>query len=187
MIFRETGLFGCYLIEPEPLEDERGLFARTFDAEEFRCRGLNPDVAQCSVSHNHQAGTLRGLHYQAPPHEEAKLVRCLRGRVFDVVVDVRPESVSYLQWRAFTLDCEKRTAVYVPEGFAHGFQTLVDDSELQYQISVAYTPKASRGIRWDDPHLGIDWPVSPTRISSRDAGLPHLVNTPPPTARPPPR
>jgi len=176
VIFRETGLSGCYLIEPEPLEDERGLFARTFDAEEFRRRGLNPDVAQCSVSHNHQAGTLRGLHYQASPHEEAKLVRCLRGRVFDVVVDIRPESPSYLQWRGFTLDGEERTAVYVPEGLAHGFQTLVDDSELLYQISVTHEPASARGLRWDDPALDISWPVPPACISACDAGFPLLVD-----------
>lgn len=176
MIFRETGLCQCYLVEPEPMADERGLFARTFDAEEFRRHGLNPNVAQSSISYNRSTGTLRGLHYQTAPHEEAKLVRCLRGRVFDVVVDVRPESPSYLQWRGFVLDCEKRTAIYIPEGLAHGFLTLVDDSELLYQISVDYVPEAARGIRWDDPRLGIDWPARPSSISSRDAGLPHLVD-----------
>lgn len=176
MIFRETGLSKCYLVEPEPRADERGLFARTFDAEEFRCHGLNPSVAQCSISYNRRAGTLRGLHYQTAPHEEAKLVRCLQGRVFDVVVDLRPDSEGYLQWRGFVLDCEDRTAIYVPEGLAHGFQTLVDNSELLYQISVDYVPEAARGIRWDDPRLAIDWPASPSSISSRDAGLPRLVD-----------
>lgn len=176
MIFHETGLSGCYLIEPEPLEDERGLFARTFDAEEFRRRGLNPDVAQCSISHSRKAGTLRGLHYQASPHEEAKLVRCLRGRVFDVVVDIRPESPSYLQWRGFTLDGEERTAVYVPEGLAHGFLTLTDDSELLYQISVDYVPELARGIRWDDERLGVAWPSTPLCVSSRDGDFPLLAD-----------
>lgn len=168
MIFHETGISGCYLIEPEQLADERGFFARTFDAEAFRRHGLNPYVAQCSVSYNRKAGTLRGLHYQAPPHEEAKLVRCLRGQVFDVVVDLRPGSATYLNWRGFTLDGGNRTAVYVPEGLAHGFQTVVDDSEMVYQISVYHVAESARGVRWDDPDICIDWPVPPVCISSRD-------------------
>lgn len=172
MIFRESGLSGCYIIEPERSEDARGFFARTFDAEEFRSRGLNPSVAQCSISHNHKIGTLRGLHYQAAPHEEAKLVRCLRGRVFDVVVDIRPGSETYLKWRGFLLDGESRTAVYVPEGLAHGFLTIVDDCELLYQISVGYVVRSAKGVRWDDPDIGIDWPMPPICVSSRDSSWP---------------
>jgi len=172
MIFRETELPGCYLIDPDLIEDDRGFFARTFDAEEFRRRGLNPGVTQSSISYNHLAGTLRGLHYQAAPHQEAKLVRCLRGRVFDVVVDLRLDSPTYLQWQGFELNSENRTAVYVPEGLAHGLLTLADDSEVLYQISASYEPTASRGVRWDDPALHISWPTSPTRISACDAGWP---------------
>lgn len=172
MIFQETELQGCYVIDLDLIEDERGFFARTFDAEEFRRRGMNPCVAQSSISHNRKAGTLRGLHYQAAPHEEAKLVRCLRGRVFDVVVDLRLDSTTYLGWRAFELNSENRTAVYVPEGLAHGFLTLTDDSEVFYQISASFEPAASRGLRWDDPALHVSWPTTPTCISARDAGWP---------------
>jgi len=172
MIFRETELPGCYLIDPDLVRDERGFFARTFDAEEFRRRGLNPCVAQSSISHNRKSGTLRGLHYQAAPHQEAKLVRCLRGRVFDVVVDLRLDSPTYLGWQGFELNSENRTAVYLPEGMAHGFLTLADDSEVLYQISVDYLPEVARGVRWDDPCLGIKWPAEPLCVSSRDAGWP---------------
>jgi len=172
MIFRETELSGCYLIDPDLIEDDRGFFARTFDAEEFLRCGLNPGVAQSSISHNHLAGTLRGLHYQASPHQEAKLVRCLRGRVFDVVVDLRLGLPTYMQWQGFELNSENRTAVYVPEGLAHGFLTLADDSELLYQVTANFEPAVSRGLRWDDPALHISWPASPTCISARDTGWP---------------
>ena len=172
MIFHETGLPDCYLIEPEPLEDERGFFARIFDADEFRRRNLNPNVAQCSISYNREAGTLRGLHYQRPPYEEARLVRCLRGRVFDVVVDIRRDSPSYLQWRGFELDAENRIAVFIPEGLAHGFLTRAANVDMLYQMSVVFEPAMTRGLRWDDPALNIAWPESPACISSRDAAWP---------------
>jgi dTDP-4-dehydrorhamnose 3,5-epimerase len=175
LIFHETKLSDCYIIEPELHEDERGYLARTFDADEFRARRLNPCVAQCSVSFNRVAGTLRGLHFQAAPFEEAKVVRCVHGRVFDVAVDLRTESENYLQWCSFDLSDENHLAVYIPEGMAHGFLTLSDDVELHYQISSPYVPDAARGARWDDPALGIPWPRKPAVISARDQGWSPIV------------
>jgi len=173
MIFTELALKAAYLIEPERLEDSRGFFARTFCAREFAARGLNPAVSQCNVSYNHRCGTLRGLHYQAAPHEEAKLVRCTAGAVFDVIVDIRPSSPTFKQWLAVELSADNRRMLYVAEGFAHGFQTLVDGSELFYQMSRPYVPEAASGICWDDPDLGIEWPpVGDRVISSRDLSLP---------------
>lgn len=168
MIFVETTLKGAYLIEPERIEDDRGFFARTFCQKEFEVRGLNPNMLQCSISFNKMKGTLRGLHYQATPHEEAKLIRCTRGVIYDVIVDLRPESPTYRQWIAIELSQESRTAVYVPEGFAHGFQTLTDNAEVYYQISQFHHPEAARGVRWNDPAFGITWPVDQRIISSRD-------------------
>ncbi len=177
MIFKELALRGAFLIEPERLEDERGFFARTFCAEEFAARGLRGAVAQCSVSYNRRRGTLRGLHYQAPPHEEAKLVRCTRGAAYDVIVDIRPDSATFRQWAAIELSAENRRMLYIPEGFAHGFQTLVDETEMLYQISTAYVPEATRGIRWDDPSLAIEWPPTAARvISPRDLALPSCAS-----------
>lgn len=175
MIFHETDLPGCFLIEPELIEDERGFFARTFDADEFRLRGLNPCIAQSSISYNRTAGTLRGLHYQIAPYQEAKLVRCVRGRVFDVVVDLRAHTPTFLQWRGIELDEENVLALYVPEGVAHGFMTLVDQTELAYTISVSHHPHAGRGLRWDDPAVGIIWPKVPICVSERDAQWPYSV------------
>ena len=173
MIFTELPLRGAFLIEPEPLEDERGLFARTFCADEFFARELNPAVSQCNVSYNRRRGTLRGLHYQAPPHEEAKLVRCIAGVAFHALVDIRPASPTFKRWLGGELSAANRRAIYVPEGFAHGFQTLVDDTELFYQMSVPHVPGAARGIRWDDAELGIVWPLrDETVISARDLALP---------------
>jgi dTDP-4-dehydrorhamnose 3,5-epimerase len=170
MIFVETTLKGAYLIEPERIEDDRGFFARTFCQKEFEVHGLNPNMLQCSISFNKMKGTLRGLHYQANPHEEAKLIRCTRGAIYDVIVDLRPESPTYRQWIAVELTQENRTAVYVPEGFAHGFQTLMDNAEVYYQISQFHHPEAARGVRWNDPAFGITWPEDKRIISSRDQG-----------------
>ena len=173
MIFHETGLAGAHLIEIERLEDERGHFARTWSADEFALHGLSPRLAQCSVSWNRKAGTLRGLHYQRPPHAESKLVRVTRGRIFDVVVDLRPASPTRHRWFAAELDARGGLMMYVPEGFAHGFQTLEDDTEVSYQISVPYKPESAAGLRWDDPALAIDWPAADERvISARDRALP---------------
>jgi dTDP-4-dehydrorhamnose 3,5-epimerase len=158
MVLHPTGLAGAYVVEVEPIADERGLFARTFDAEAFRAHGLSADVVQCSTSFNARAGTLRGLHFQAPPHEEAKLVRCTAGAAYDVLLDLRPDSPTHLRWEAVELTAENRRSVYVPRGVAHGFQTLVDATELLYMIDTPYVEAAARGVRWDDPAFGIDWP-----------------------------
>jgi dTDP-4-dehydrorhamnose 3,5-epimerase len=172
MILSRTPIHGVYEVEPERSADERGYFARTYCADEFAAAGLDPVIAQCSTSFNACAGTLRGLHYQADPYAEAKLVRCTRGAIFDVAVDLRPESPSYLGWRGVELNEANGLSLYVPKGCAHGFQTLRDDSEVLYQISVAYQPGAGRGVRWDDPAFGIRWPEPPPggrTMSERDA------------------
>lgn len=170
MRFVPTSLAGAYLIEPEPIEDERGFFARTFCAEEFTRHGLVTDVAQCSVSFNRIKGTLRGMHYQAAPHGEVKLVRCTMGTIYDVLVDLRPSSETYLRWTAHELSAENRQQLYVPEGVAHGFLTLADDTEVHYQISTTHEPAAARGVKWDDPAFAVTWPFAPVIMSARDAG-----------------
>jgi dTDP-4-dehydrorhamnose 3,5-epimerase len=176
VILREAAVAGAYVVELEPSEDERGFFARTFSAAEFADRGLTTAVAECSISFNHARFTLRGLHYQRKPHEEAKLVRCARGAIFDVVADVRPDSPTYLAWDAAELSAENRRALYVPEGCAHGFLTLAEGAEVQYQISERYVPDAAAGVRWDDPLLGIEWPAEPAVVSTRDASFADLVS-----------
>ena len=178
MIFHATGLDGAYLVEPERLSDERGFFARTWCAEEFARRGLDAGWSQCSTSFNRRRGTLRGLHYQAPPHAEAKLVRCTRGRVFDAIVDLRPASPTRNRWFAAELSADNGLAMYAPKGFAHGFQTLEDDSELFYQISAPFRPEAVRGLRWDDPAIDVKWPLPDPTISERDRALPVLETVP---------
>lgn len=172
MRLTELPIPGCYLVDIEPVEDERGFFARTVCAEEFARAGLNAAFVQQSVSWNPRKGTLRGLHYQAAPWEEEKLVRVTRGAVFDVLVDLRVESVAYGKWHAIELSADSRSAVYVPKGVAHGFQTLADHTELLYQITIPYRPEAGRGLRWDDPALDIAWPMPPVSISARDSGYP---------------
>jgi dTDP-4-dehydrorhamnose 3,5-epimerase len=174
MRFRETPIAGAWVVEVDPVRDERGMFARTFDAAELEAHGLSPDVAQCSTSWSERGGTLRGLHYQAGDHAECKLVRCTAGAVYDVVVDLRADSPSHLRWHAVELSAERRNAVYVPRGVAHGFQTLVDGCELLYMIDRRFEPTAARGVRWDDPAFGIDWPSAPAgrTISERDRGYP---------------
>ncbi len=172
MIFRETAVSGAWVVEPERREDPRGFFARTWCRREFAARGLQTELAQCNTSWNATRGTLRGLHFQAPPHAEAKLVRCTRGSLVDVVLDLRPASATYLQYASVTHTWENRLALYLPEGCAHGFQTLEDGTEIFYQMSAFYRPDASRGVRWDDPAFGIAWPVSPPVLSERDATWP---------------
>ena len=174
MIFTATRLAGAYLIDPERIEDERGFFARTWCRDEFERQGLNPRLVQCNVSYNHRRGTLRGMHYQAKPHEEAKLVRCTRGAIYDVIVDLRPDSPTYRQWVAVELTAENRRMLYIPEGFAHGFQTLADETEVFYQMSESYHPQSARGVRYDDPALGIAWPLEVAIISEKDRGYPLL-------------
>jgi dTDP-4-dehydrorhamnose 3,5-epimerase len=172
MHFRDTPLAGAYLIEPEPIHDERGFFARTWSRDEFRERGLVTDLAQCSVSFNHLSGTLRGMHFQVEPHAETKLVRCTAGAIYDVIIDLRPDSPTYCQWYAAELSAANRHMLYIPVGFAHGFITLVDASEVFYQISANYAPAFARGVRWDDPTFGIRWPMPPRVIAERDRTYP---------------
>ena len=173
MIFRETPIPGAYLIELEPLVDERGSFARTFAVDEFEAHGLETRVVQCNTSVNDRAGTLRGMHYQVPPRAEAKLVRCARGAIFDVVVDLRPESPTYCAWYGAELSAANGRMLFVPVGLAHGFQSLEDDTEVLYQMSEAYSPEHARGVRWDDPAFGIEWPEAAERtISPRDREYP---------------
>lgn len=168
MKFISLPLMDAYTIELEPTVDERGFFARTWCAQEFKLRGLNPNLAQCSVSFNRQKGTLRGLHYQNEPYPEAKLVRCCSGSIYDVILDLRPTSPSYREWFAVELTAANRKMVYVPQGFAHGFQTLADETEVFYQISESYRPELAGGVRWDDPQFAIKWPVREPIISERD-------------------
>jgi dTDP-4-dehydrorhamnose 3,5-epimerase len=172
MIFRATPLPGAFQIELEPHTDERGGFARTFCEYEFAAHGLATRFRQANLSWNDRAGTLRGLHWQAAPHGEAKLVRCTAGAVWDVIVDLRRDSPSCLRWYATELDARRRNALYVPPGFAHGFLTLADASEVSYWMSESHAPDAARGLRWDDPRLAIAWPARPRVMSERDRALP---------------
>jgi dTDP-4-dehydrorhamnose 3,5-epimerase len=170
--FVPTPLAGAFVIELDMLEDERGHFARTFDAQEFERHGLDPAVVQCNTSFNARAGTLRGMHYQAEPEGEAKLVRCTRGAIFDVIVDLRPGSDTYREWFGAELTADNGRMLYVPVGFAHGFQTLVDESEVHYQMSHHYVPGQARGVRFDDPAFGIEWPLTDLIVSDRDRQFP---------------
>lgn len=175
MKFNETALAGVHVIDLERLTDARGYFARTFSAEEFAARGMNPTIAQCSTSFNARAGTLRGMHYQAEPNSEAKLVRCTRGAIYDVALDLRADSPTNRRWHAEELSADNGRALFIPEGCAHGFQTLSDDTEILYLISTPYVPSAARGVRWDDPAFGIVWPDPPPSgrtLSDRDATYP---------------
>jgi dTDP-4-dehydrorhamnose 3,5-epimerase len=172
--FLETPLAGSFVIVPRNLDDERGSFGRLFDEALFRARGLDLALSQASFSYNIAAGTLRGMHYQREPWAETKLVRCTRGRVFDVIVDLRAGSETRLGWFGVELDERARNAIYVPAGFAHGFVTLTPDAELHYEISTPYHPGSSAGLRWDDPSVGIDWPIEPSVISARDTAFPLL-------------
>jgi dTDP-4-dehydrorhamnose 3,5-epimerase len=168
VIFTETPLAGAFVIDVKPLEDERGFFARSFCMREFEEHGLETLTAQCNLSFNQRAGTLRGMHYQLPPAAEAKLVRCLRGAIWDVIIDLRPDSPSYLRHFGVRLDDENRRALYVPPLFAHGYQALVDGAEVSYQVSEFYTPGQERGLRFDDPAFAIEWPVPVTVVSEKD-------------------
>jgi len=172
MKFLPIALEGAWLVEIEPVADERGFFARTWCAEEFRERGLNPQWAQCGRSFNKRRGTLRGMHYQEQPHAEVKLVRCSSGAIFDVIVDLRPGSPSYCKWFSVELSASNGKMLYIPEGLAHGFQTLADDTEVFYQISEPYRPESARGVRWNDPAFGIQWPLRDPILSQRDRSFP---------------
>ena len=172
MRFQETELAGAFIVDLEKYEDERGFFARSWCQQEFEAYGLNPRTVQCNVSFNKAKGTLRGMHYQAAPRAEAKLVRCTRGFVFDVIIDLRPESPTYKKHVSAMLSGENYRALYVPEGFAHGFQTLENNSEVFYQMSEFYSPKHQCGFRHNDPAFGIQWPIGATVISDRDRNYP---------------
>ena len=172
MRFTETKLKGAYIIEIERLEDHRGFFARTFDQKEFEALGLNPRFVQCNISFNKKMGALRGMHYQIMPHAEAKLVRCTRGAIYDVVIDLRQDSATFKQWAAVELTEDNSLMLYIPEGFAHGFQTLVDNTEVLYQMSEYYYPESARGVRWDDPAFNIEWPLAVEVFSVKDKKYP---------------
>jgi len=176
MIFEKTKLAGSYIISPELAEDERGYFARTFCQNEFKKLDLVIDFVQNSISYNHKAHTLRGMHFQNAPHEETKLVCCTRGAIYDVIVDLRPHSATYKNWLAVELNSIKKQSLYIPKGFAHGFETLEDDSEVFYMIDQYFMPDCSAGFKYDDPSLSIAWPFQPSVISPRDQTLPLLFN-----------
>ena len=173
MIAKQTKLNGAYVIEPERFEDERGFFARAWSAKELSALGVVGQFVEANFAYNHKRGTLRGLHWQAAPNEQAKLVRCTRGSIFDVAVDLRPESETYGQWTSVELSAANRLLFYVPDGFAHGYLTLEDDSEVLYLVTSDFAPASSRGARWNDPALGIRWPdVGELIINERDNNYP---------------
>jgi len=172
LIFTETKLKGAFIIEPEKLEDERGFFARTWDQEEFSKRNLESKFVQSSISANKKKGTIRGMHFQSPPHEETKIVRCTRGRMYDVIIDLRKDSKTFKEWFDVELSADNYKMLYVPKGFAHGFQTLEDNTEVFYQISRYYNSEYSRGIRWNDKTFQIKWPLDVTMISQKDSSHP---------------
>jgi len=175
MIFMETTLKGAFLIEPERRSDERGFFARTWCQHEFAVEGLPTAWVQCNISFNRQRGTLRGMHYQAAPHAEAKLVRCTMGAIYDVIIDLRPDSPTFRQWLAGELTSDNRLMLFIPQGLAHGFQTLADETEVFYQMSQFYAPEHMQGVRWDDPAFKISWPVERRIISERDQKFPDFL------------
>ena len=176
MRFLTTQFEGAKVVVPERKEDERGYFARTWCQREFARQGLDSRLVQTNVSLNWQQGTLRGMHFQLPPHAEAKLVRCTRGAIYDVIVDLRSDSATYRQWEGFELSEQNQRALYIPQGFAHGFLTLQDDTEVHYQMSEFYEPESARGFHWKDSSLSIDWPTEVRVISQRDDNLPALEN-----------
>jgi len=175
MKFTETKLKGAFVIDIERLEDERGFFARTWCSREFSEHGLNSHLVQCSISLNHKRGTLRGMHYQAAPYEEAKLVRCSAGAIYDVIIDLRQDSPTFTQWVAIELSAANGRMLYVPKGFAHGFLTLHDGTEVFYQMSQFFMPDYARGFRWNDPAFAIAWPDAPRVLSPRDRSYPDFA------------
>ena len=175
MIFTETKLKGAFVVEPELLEDERGFFARTWCKREFLAHIGAAELVQCNISFNKQKGALRGMHYQAPPNVEAKLVRCTMGAVYDVIIDLRPDSSTFKQWISVEMTSENRKMIYIPEHFAHGFITLEDNTEVFYQMSEFYAPDSARGIRWNDPAFNIQWPIEAVTLSERDRNFPDFI------------
>lgn len=175
MLFTKTDLEGAWLIDAEPNRDARGWFARTFCEREFSAHGLETRFPQHSTSQNVERGTLRGMHYQRAPHAEVKLVRCLKGAIWDVIIDLNPDSPTYRRWQGFELSAANMRQLYIPKGFAHGFQTLEANCEIGYLISEFYAPAASAGVRWDDPRFGIDWPLPVSVMSDKDKGWPDFA------------
>lgn len=176
MVFTATTLKSAFIIDPERLEDERGFFARSWCQREFEARRLNSRLMQCNLSFNKRKGTLRGMHYQVKLYEEAKLVRCTMGAIYDVIIDLRLDSPTFKQWEAAELTAENRRMLYIPEGFAHGFQTLEDNTEVFYQMSQFYSPEFARGVRWDDPAFNIRWPAGERIIAERDRAFPDFFS-----------
>jgi dTDP-4-dehydrorhamnose 3,5-epimerase len=175
MKFTETPLLGAWIIDIARFEDERGFFARTWAPEEFTARGLDPSLAQCNIAWNHRRGTIRGMHFQREPVQEVKIVRCTRGAILDVIVDLRPESRTFCRWTSVELTEDNRRMLYIPFGFAHGYQTLTDGVETYYHVSAPYSPVHASGVRWNDVRFGIEWPLEPTVISTRDIAWPDFV------------
>jgi len=175
MIFEETPLRGAYVIEPEKISDHRGFFARVWCKKELQRHGLNSELSQSNIGFSHVKGTLRGLHFQKPPHAESKIVRCTRGSIFDVIVDLRPESPTYKRWFGIELSDENRKMVYVAEGMAQGYMTLQDNTEINYHTTEFFTAEAASGVRFDDPVLGIRWPMRATAVSEQDRSWPFLI------------
>lgn len=176
MIFTETKIKGVFVIEPELLTDERGFFARSFCKEEFRKHGLETDIVQCNISYNKKKGTLRGMHYQAPPFEEAKIVSCTKGSIYDVVLDLRKASLTCNQWVATELSNDNFKMMYIPKGCAHGFQTLEDEASVYYQMTEFFHPECARGVRWDDPMFKIEWPIIQKMIiAEKDQKYPDMI------------
>jgi dTDP-4-dehydrorhamnose 3,5-epimerase len=175
MIYTETKLRGAFVIEPDIFEDERGFFGRIWTQKEFAAQGLDPRLVECNISFNKKKGILRGMHFQAAPHGQAKLVRCTMGAIYDVIVDLRPDSATFKEWVAVELTARNRLMLYIPEEFAHGFQTLEDATEVLYQMSEGYAPESSRGVRWNDPAFGIEWPSAERTIIARDREYPDFT------------
>lgn len=174
MNFKETKLKGAYIIDVKPLRDERGFFGRSYCKDEFEAYGLNTNAVQANLSYNKTKGTLRGMHMQVSPNEETKLVRCNRGAIYDVIIDMRENSMTYMKWIGVELTADNYRMLYVPEGFAHGFITLEDDTDVSYQVTQFYTPGAERCFRWDDPAFDIEWPIQPKVVSKKDSAHPLL-------------
>ena len=168
MIFEKADFEGVYIIEIEKHQDSRGFFARSWDKNEFKLKNLNSNLTQCNISFNHKKGTLRGMHYQTQPYQEAKLIRCTRGSLFDVIIDLRNNSKSFKKWLSFELNEKNHNMLYIPEGFAHGFQTLEDHTEVFYQMTQNYIPNSANGVRWNDPVFNIDWPIKKPILSEKD-------------------
>ena len=174
MTFTETPLRGAFIIDIVALKDERGFFARTWSADELTKRGLDATVVQCNVAFNPVKGTLRGMHFQRAPYDEVKIIRCTSGALYDVIVDLRPDSPTFRQWTSVEIDAASRRMLYIPKGMAHGYITLTDDVEAYYHVSAPYTPECAGGVAWDDPAFGIKWPFAPTLMSDRDRNWPRF-------------